>query len=133
MEADVLARLAAQAAEEKKARDVSVLAVGELTLVCDYFVIASGGSSVQVKAIAENIVDVLEREGVPKPRKEGLREGRWILLDYGRVVVHVFHEREREYYGLERLWGDAPELIRQGRNGDSAPGTSAPGASTTRA
>ncbi len=115
MEAKLLAQMAADAAEEKKAAEVSILAVGELTPVCDYFVIAAGNSTIQVKAIAENVAEALEKAGVGRPRKEGFREGRWVLLDYGSVVVHVFHEKERTYYSLERLWGDAPALIREGR------------------
>jgi len=96
------------AAEEKKGFDILVLEVGRLTAVCDYFVILSGRSTVQVKAIAEHIQDKLMERGVPVLRREGFREGFWVLLDYGDIVVHVFREEEREFYGLERLWRDAP-------------------------
>ncbi|MFZ3170543.1 MAG: ribosome silencing factor [Carboxydocellales bacterium] len=102
--------LAAQivnAAEDKKAHDVKTLHLHELTIMTDYFVICSGNSTTQVKAIADNIEEQLKEQGVNPLRREGLREGHWILLDYGCVVVHVFLEEERSYYNLERLWGDA--------------------------
>nr|WP_211328120.1 ribosome silencing factor [Thermodesulfitimonas autotrophica] len=103
-----LLNLIVAAAEEKKGFDIVILQVGHLTTVCDYFVILSGRSTVQVKAIAEHIQDKLMERGVPVLRREGFREGFWVLLDYGDIVVHLFREEEREFYGLERLWRDAP-------------------------
>lgn len=102
-----VASLAAAAAEDKKARDVIILNIRDISVICDYFVICSGLSSTQVKAIAENIEEKLEENGIQKLRIEGFKEARWILLDYGSVVVHVFQERDREFYNLEHLWGDA--------------------------
>ncbi|MEW6572859.1 MAG: ribosome silencing factor [Bacillota bacterium] len=104
----VLLDLVVQAAEEKKAFDILILHVSKLTTLCDYFVIMSGRSTTQVKAIAEYIQDKLTEQGIPVPRREGFRKGHWVLLDYGDIVVHVFQEAEREFYGLERLWRDAP-------------------------
>lgn len=95
------------AAEDKKARDVRTLHLSELSIITDYFVICSGNSTTQVKAIADNVEEKLKEQGVLPLRREGMREGHWILLDYGSVVVHVFLEEERTYYNLERLWGDA--------------------------
>lgn len=103
-----LAITAARAAAEKQADDLLVLDVRELIVITDFFVIASGATDRQARTIAEEIEREL-REHDRKPiRREGVREGRWILLDYGDLVAHIFHEEEREYYGLERLWMDAP-------------------------
>ena len=102
-----VASLAAEAAEDKKARDVIILDIHDISVICDYFVICSGMSSTQVKAVAENVEEKLEEYGIRKLRIEGLKEARWILLDYGSVVVHVFQEQDREFYNLEHLWGDA--------------------------
>ena len=102
-----VALLSAEAAEDKKARDVVVLDIQDISVICDYFVICSGLSSTQVKAIAENVEEKLQEQGIMKLRIEGFRDARWILLDFGSVVVHVFQERDREFYNLEHLWGDA--------------------------
>jgi len=102
-----VATIAAGAAEDKKAKDVIVLDIHEISVVCDYFVICSGLSSTQVKAIAENVEKQLEEHGIKKLRIEGLKDAHWVLLDFGAVVVHVFRENDREFYNLEHLWGDA--------------------------
>lgn len=96
-----------EAAGEQKALDLVTLDLRGISLIADYFVICSGRSTVQVKAIAEHIEDFLENKGIRVLHREGKREGQWLLLDYGSVVVHVFREEERRYYGLERLWADA--------------------------
>ncbi len=106
------ALLAADAAESKLAGDVIVLDLQEHTPVTDFFVIASGGTRVQIRAITEAIEQALEDAGAAPPRTEGRDDGRWVLLDYGDVVVHVMNPREREYYNLERLWGDTLVLER---------------------
>lgn len=102
-----LAFRAAQLAHAKKAEDLVLLDLRALGAVADYFLLVSGTSEVQVKAIAENIWDSLEREDVRPWHVEGIENRRWILLDYVDVVVHVFHHETRSYYLLERLWGDA--------------------------
>ncbi|MEW5914404.1 MAG: ribosome silencing factor [Thermodesulfobacteriota bacterium] len=102
--------LCAAAAHSKKARDLALLEVGELTGYADYFLLASGRSTRQALAIAENVDRVLKKAGRRPVGREGLSEGRWILLDYGEVVVHVFYEPVREFYDLDSLWGDAPRL-----------------------
>lgn len=104
----VLAEKVKQAAEGKKAYNITILDISKVSVIADFFVICSGRSSINVQAVADEIVDMVKEEfnGLV-PRKEGFREGRWILLDYGDVVVHVFQEEERRYYNLERLWGDA--------------------------
>jgi ribosome-associated protein len=105
-----LAREAARLALDKKATDAVLLDLRELAAVSDYFVIVSAASEVQVKAIADHVEDTLRVKGLKPWHVEG-REGRhWMLLDYIDVVVHVFHEKTREYYLLERLWGDAKKI-----------------------
>jgi len=91
----------------KKARDLVALDLRDLGAVCDYFLVCSASSEVQVKAVAENIEEKLRERGVRPWHIEGLEGRRWVLLDYVEVVVHVFHEKTREYYLLDRLWGDA--------------------------
>lgn len=110
MEARERAVLAAQAALDKKADDVRILDLRGITLIADYFVIASGRNVQQVQAIADHVCDRLEEAGTRPRGIEGYAAGRWVLVDYGDVVVHVFLDDERRYYGLERVWGDAPEL-----------------------
>jgi len=102
-----LVQAVVEAAGEKKAGDILVLDIGKVSVICDFFVIASAHSTTQVKAIAEHIEKHLGKLGIPWPGREGYQEGRWVLLDYGDVVVHVFLEAEREFYNLERLWQDA--------------------------
>ncbi len=102
-----MAREAAAAAEEKKAANIVVLDLRPVTPIADYFVICSASNVTQARAVADHIEERLDRREVGKRHREGYDTGRWILLDYGDVVVHVFHEHERDYYNLERLWGDA--------------------------
>jgi ribosome-associated protein len=105
-----LAVRAARAAADKQGRDVLVLQVGELIAITDYFVIVSGSTDRQVRAIAEAIEEELRNAGVKPVRREGERDLRWLLLDYADIVVHVFLEEDRAYYELERLWRDAPNV-----------------------
>lgn len=95
------------AAAEKKARDIKILNVNDISPITDYFVICSGNSSIQVKAIADEIEEELAERGFQLKHKEGYSTARWILLDYENVIVHVFHNEDREFYDLERLWADA--------------------------
>jgi len=105
-----IAQLAATAAEEKKAQDVTILDIRGLSVFADYFVICHGNSQTQVQAIVNGIKEkVLEADLLLKGI-EGFQEGRWVLIDLGDVVVHVFHKEEREFYDLERLWGDARQV-----------------------
>jgi len=99
---------AARAADDKKAYDVCVMDMREVLGITDYFVIASGKNDRQVKRIYEAIEERLAKKGVKPARREGLRFGRWILLDYIDFVVHVFLEEDRHFYDLERLWKDVP-------------------------
>lgn len=110
MDAKAIAELAAKLISDKKGRRITVLYLGELSLLCDYFVICHGGTRVQTQAIADYLDEGLGKVGIHQGRKEGYQEGRWILLDFGQVIVHIFQEEERVFYNLERLWGDAPQL-----------------------
>nr|WP_229769963.1 ribosome silencing factor [Mobiluncus porci] len=103
-----LAILAGQAAKEKKATEVLALDVSERLVLTDMFLLASGANERQVRAIVDAIDEVLTRHGVKLLRREGFQEARWVLLDYGSLVVHVQHEEDRQFYALERLWADAP-------------------------
>jgi ribosome-associated protein len=105
-----LAVAAARAAASKNARDILILDVSELIVITDYFIIASGGSDRQVKTVAEEIERSVAGLGMKPVRREGEREGHWVLLDFVDFVAHVFRDQEREYYGLERLWRDAPTV-----------------------
>jgi ribosome-associated protein len=101
---------AAELALERKATDVVALDLASISGATDYFLLASGRSDVQVKAIADNIVEELKKEGIRAEHIEGLQSARWVLIDYIDFVVHVFHEEARDFYQLEVLWGDAPRL-----------------------
>lgn len=102
-----LARAAARLTLTKRAQDVMILDLRELDGVCDFFVLATGSSEVQVRAIADAVDEGLRAEGMKPWHVEGYEARRWILLDYVDIVVHVFHAKAREYYLLDKLWGDA--------------------------
>lgn len=105
------ALIAAEAAASKKAEDIVALNVADLLVVTDYFVIASGRTNIQVRAIADEIEEQLRERGGIKPiGREGQAEAKWILIDYGDLVIHVFQPEERGFYRLEKLWGDAPHM-----------------------
>ena len=97
-----------KAASDKKASDIVIMDMKELMSSTDTFVICSANTATQVRAIADNIEEEMDKAGVSFMHKEGYREGEWVLLDYGDVVAHIFRQESREYYALERLWGDAP-------------------------
>ncbi|HEX7190569.1 MAG TPA: ribosome silencing factor [Thermoanaerobaculia bacterium] len=110
-------RLAVTAALDKKAFDLSVLAVGELTSIADFFILTSAGNERQAAAIADSVQETLREKMKVKPLLvEGTMPGRWILLDYGDFIFHIFTEDTRRFYGLERLWGDAPNLTAEFTN-----------------
>ena len=104
-----LVKAAVHALDEKKAEDIEVIQITELSVVADYFVIANGTSNTHVRALAGEVEDALSKQGVEAGHIEGRATG-WILLDYGSVVVHVFHKESRAYYNLERLWADGPKI-----------------------
>ena len=107
-----LAHRIVNVASDKKASDIVLLRTAEVTTMADYFVIASGRSETQVQALSKAIVDELRDEGIKPIGVEGRSSARWVLLDYGSVIVHLFAPEEREYYGLERLWSEATQVAR---------------------
>jgi ribosome-associated protein len=105
-----LAQIAAQAAADKLATDIAIIDVSERLAITDVFVLATGNNERQVEAIVEEVEEKLRGAGVKPLRREGQRDGRWVLLDYSDLVVHIMHAEERVYYALERLWRDCPFL-----------------------
>ena len=104
-----LAHKAGMLALSTRGFDVKILKLESISSVCDYFVIVSGDVNVHVKAIADSVIDgLLDEEGIKPYHTEGLKDGNWVLIDYIDVVVHVFMEPTRNFYALEKLWGDAP-------------------------
>ncbi len=103
-------RRAVEMALDRKARDLTVLDLRGLSTATDYFIVATGTSDIHVRGVAEHIIDGLKKADVRPSHVEGLRGGRWVLIDYIDFVVHVFHPAARDFYELERLWGDAPLL-----------------------
>jgi len=113
IEADPIASRVAEvvaAANDLKAVDLRVLELMSVTDVADYFLVCSGSSDRQVKAIADSVIRRLRGSGARPLHREGYTQGNWVLLDYGDFIVHVFDAETREYYALERLWSDAPEV-----------------------
>ncbi|MBR7164440.1 MAG: ribosome silencing factor [Clostridia bacterium] len=96
--------------DNKKAKDIKALQVSDLTLLADYFVICSAQSSTQVKALADTLEEEMEKKEIMLFQKEGKQGFNWILMDYSDVIVHIFYQETREFYGLEKLWSDALEL-----------------------
>lgn len=109
MEAYEILKIAAQTLDAKKAVDIQALQIEDLTVLADYFLIATGNSSTQVKALADEVEYKLSEMGVEPHHIEGKSSG-WILMDYGTVIVHVFYKNDREFYALEHLWQDSPQV-----------------------
>jgi len=105
-----LARICSRIAADNKAEDVVALDVREMSSFADFFVILSGRSTRHVQAMAERLENELRSKRIKTSRAEGLQEGKWVLLDFGDVIVHVFYHEERSFYDLEGLWHDAPRI-----------------------
>lgn len=110
MNSNEIVQLAAEASDDKRAEDIIALDMSEVSLIADYFLICHASNERQVQAIARAIKDAAEEKEIPVKRLEGYEQARWILVDIGDVVCHVFHKDERSYYNLERLWGDAARV-----------------------
>jgi ribosome-associated protein len=108
MENQQLLKIAVKAADDKRAEDILALDMKGISLIADYFIICHGNSDKQVQAIAREMKEKAQENGYDVKRMEGFDDARWVLIDLGDVVAHVFHRDERSYYNLERLWGDAP-------------------------
>lgn len=133
-----LVRTAAQAASDKLAEHIIAFDVSDQLVITDAFLMCSAPNDRQVRAIVDAVEERLQLAGAKPIRREGERDGRWVLLDYGDIVVHIQHEEERLYYALDRLWRDCPvvklpETVTSGRGGDPASGgTSAVGSGDGR-
>ena len=101
-----MARLAYQAMEDKKARDIRIIDISEISVLADYFLIASGSNKNQVQAMVDNVQEDLHKAGFVPKQVEGYNSANWILLDYGDIIIHVFDEENRLFYDLERIWRD---------------------------
>ena len=101
----------AQVLYSRKAQDIVVLNVSHLTVLCDWLVIASGRSAAQVSALSDAVDESMAADGVDLRRSEGKNDGRWVVLDYGHIIVHIFHRDERTFYGLDRLWNDGTNAL----------------------
>jgi len=105
-----LLEIVVEACEDRKAEECTVLDMRNFTPVADYYVICHGNNERQVQAIARSVKNALDEQGIDIKRMEGFEQARWILIDANGIVCHVFHKDERDYYNLERLWGDADEV-----------------------
>ncbi|MBQ5927182.1 MAG: ribosome silencing factor [Clostridia bacterium] len=108
-----LAQAACKALADKRGRDIVTIFVRDKTVLCDYFVLASGSSASQIKAMGENVEEQISKQFEIDPtRTEGVRDGRWAVIDYGDVIVHIFNDETRLFYHLERLWADGGNMER---------------------
>ena len=105
-----IASLAVKALDDNHARDIQILKTYKVTVLADYFILCTAGSSTHGKTLADEVDKVLSEAGEPPIRREGYRSGGWTLLDFGCVIVHIFSEEMREFYSLDRLWSDAEKL-----------------------
>ena len=105
-----MARLAYQALDEKKAADISIIDIGEISELAEYFIIASGTNRNQVQALADNVEEQLGKAGYEVRQTEGYRSANWVLMDYGDIIVHVFDSENRLFYDLERIWSDGKTI-----------------------
>ena len=108
-----IARLVIEALEEKKAEDIKVIDISQLTVIADYFIIAGGSNRSQIQALSDNVAEKLGRAGHPLKQMEGYDTANWVLMDFGDVIVHVFDKENRLLYDLERIWRDGRQIGRE--------------------
>lgn len=106
-----MAGIVYQALDEKKGEDIKILDISRISIMADYFIIASGGSQPQINALMENVQEKMSQAGYQVKRIEGNRNSSWVLMDYGDVVVHVFNREDRLFYDLERIWCDGKTVL----------------------
>ena len=109
-QAEHMASLAIQAMEEKKAEDIKIIDIREVSTIADYFLIASGNNKSQIQTICDEVEERLVRAGYDKKQSEGYDTANWILMDYGDIIVHIFDKQNRLFYDLERIWRDGKEI-----------------------
>ncbi len=105
-----MAKLAIEALEDKKAEDIRVIDISEVSVIADYFIIAGGNNRSQIQALCDNVQEKLGRAGYPEKQVEGYDNANWILLDFGDVIVHIFDKENRLLYDLERIWRDGKQI-----------------------
>jgi ribosome-associated protein len=105
-----IAKIAITTLDSKKAQHIKLLRTHDVTIIADYFVICTASSTTQLKTLTDEVEKILKQKGETPLRREGHRSGGWIILDYACVIVHLFNKEAREFYSLERLWGDAEEI-----------------------
>lgn len=101
-----MTKIAYEALEEKKGEDIRVIEIGDISIIADYFVIATGNNSAQVTALVDSVENSLEKQGHRPKRIEGINTASWVLMDYGDVIIHIFSKEDRLFYDLERIWRD---------------------------
>lgn len=101
-----MAKLAYEALDEKKGEDIKIIDISEVSVLADYFIIANGNSDSQVRALVENVEEMLSKAGFEPKQREGYGLGSWVLLDFGNIIIHVFDKENRLFYDLERIWRD---------------------------
>ena len=109
-QAKEMAKIAYHALEEKKGEDIRIIDISGVTVMADYFIIASGTNRNQVQAMADNVEEELHKAGYPVKQTEGYNSANWILMDFGDIIVHVFDSENRLFYDLERIWRDGKEI-----------------------
>ena len=112
--AKTMAKIAYEALADKKAQDIRIIDIGKVSVLADYFIIASGTNHNQVQALADNVEEELHKAGYPMRQSEGYRSANWILMDYGDIIVHVFDSENRLFYDLERIWRDGKSITIEG-------------------
>ena len=105
-----MAVIAIEALEDKKAEDIQVIDISQVSVLADYFIIANGNSDSQVNALVDNVEEELHKAGYPLRQREGQASGSWVLLDFGDIIVHVFDKENRLFYDLERIWKDGKDI-----------------------
>lgn len=106
-----MAKRAIEALEEKKAEDIRVIDISEVSVIADYFIIANGTNRSQIQALSDEVEEKLGRAGYPMKQKEGYRNADWVLLDFGDVIIHIFNQENRLFYDLERIWRDGKIIL----------------------
>ena len=106
-----LTKLAVAALEDRKAEDVTVIDISEISPIADYFIIANGNSESQVRALVDNVEEELSKAGYEMKQREGYGSGNWVLMDFGEIIVHVFDKENRLFYDLERIWRDGKTFV----------------------
>lgn len=110
MEAKEMAKLAIKSLEDKKAEDIKVIDISDISTIADYFIIASGKNRSQIQAMCDNVEETMGRAGVSMKQTEGYKNASWVLMDYGDIIVHIFDMENRLFYDLERIWRDGKEI-----------------------